>query len=161
MAFVVKKPVIDELDIKAKEFTHEPTGLKVSFNPSSDKYYQKANEQLMMRERVDVDNLKNKAMDDSFLDDLKIDDKSASELWLRAVAKFLIVDWNAVDENGDKLEITGDNFILLIDNIDDAPEFLQWCTACAGDVASQKSKDTAETKKKPSSVTSGKKTTQA
>ncbi len=162
MAFVVNTTKAELLDNGiTKEFTHEPTGLKVTFKPSSDKHYQKANETLMMRERIDIDALKKKPMDDSFLSDLNIDNKSASELWLHALAKFLITDWSAVDQNGDKLEVTGDNFILLVNNIDDAQEFLQWCTESAGQVAVEKAEQAAETKKKPSSATSGKKTTQA
>ena len=161
MAFVVNttKPELLDEGI-AKEFTHKETGLKITFKPLSDKHYQKANETLMMRERIDIDALKSKPMDDSFLDGLNVDNKSASELWLHALAKFLITDWNAVDQDGNKLEVTGDNFILLVNSIGNAQEFLQWCTESAGQVAIEKAEQAAETKKKPSSATSGKKTTQ-
>lgn len=157
--FVVKKLSLDDLADKSAEFTHKDTGVKITFNASSDKRFQKANELLTAREKADIADLKTKPLDDSFLDSINGTDKSASEIWLHAVAKFLIVDWDVVDESGDKLEVTGDNFVLLISNVDSPSEFIEWCMTCANNVATQKTEKTAETKKKPSRATSGKKAT--
>lgn len=161
MTFVVKKISLDDLNNNSKEFTHEPTGLKVTLKSFNDKTFQKAYGLLMARDKADLVDLKEKPLDDSFLDDINADDGTTNELLIRAIAKFLITDWNAVDESGDKLEITGDNFVLLISNVDNPADFITWCFNCAGDVAVQKSAETAETKKKPSTATRGKKTTQA
>lgn len=161
MAFVVKKINLDDLNAKTGKFTHEPTGLEVTFKPFTDKSFQKAYSLLMARDRADLVELKEKPLNDSFLDGIDVEDGTTNELLIRAIGKFLVTDWNAVDESGDKLAITGDNFVLLIGNVDNPSEFIEWCFTCAGDVAMQKSEQAAETKKKPLSATSGKKTTQA
>lgn len=160
MAFVVKKLSLDDLSNNTQKFTHA-SGLEVTFKSFNDKSFQKAYGLLMARDKADLAELKEKPLDDSFLDGINGDDGTTNELLIRAIAKFLITDWNAVDESGDKLEITGDNFILLISNVDDPSDLVTWCFTCAGDVAMQKSKETAETKKKPLTATRGKKTTQA
>lgn len=160
MAFVVKKINLDDLSNTTEKFTHEPTGLEVTFKSFNDKSFQKAYSLLMARDKADLVDLKEKPLDDSFLDGINGEDGTTNELLIRSIAKFLITDWNAVDEDSNKLEVNGDNFVLLISNVDDPSELISWCFTCAGDVAMQKSKEMAETKKKPSRVTSGKKTSQ-
>lgn len=159
MAFVVKKINLDDLSNTTEKFTHA-SGLEVTFKSFNDKSFQKAYSLLMARDKADLVDLKEKPLDDSFLDGINGEDGTTNELLIRSIAKFLITDWNAVDEDSNKLEVNGDNFVLLISNVDDPSELISWCFSCAGDVAMQKSKETAETKKKPSRVTSGKKTTQ-
>ena len=116
---------------------------------------------LIRRETADDEAMRNKKLDDSFLDGIDGDEKTVDEMLARAIGRFLIADWDVQDQDGNKLEISSDNFILLIANIDDARDFVQWCLDSSTDVTVQAAKSLSETKKKPSSATSGKKTTKA
>lgn len=161
MAFVVNKTDLDELDKQTGEYTHEATGIKVEFNSFNDARFKKAYSMLIRREMADDEAMRNKKMNDSFLDDIDGDEKTVDEMLARAIGRFLIADWDVQDQDGNKLEITSDNFILLVAKVDDAREFVQWCLDSATDVTVQAAKSLDETKKKPLRVTSGKKTTKA
>lgn len=161
MAFVVKKLNLDEMESNTGEYTHEGTGIKVTFRPFSNPQFQKAYSMLISRERSDSEAIKERKLDDTFLDDISADEKTTDELLARSIGKFLIADWDVEDESGDKLEITADNFILLIANVDNAMDFTQWCLDSATDLAISNAKTLAETKKKPLTVTGGRKSTKA
>ena len=98
-------------------------------------------------------------LDDNFLDEAESTEMTTNELWLRAIGRFLITKWNITDENGEMIEPNADNFILLLSDLDNPPEFAQWCLDCATQVAINRDKVAAETKKKPSPATRGKKAT--
>lgn len=161
MAFVVNKANLDELDKQTGEYTHEATGIKVEFNSFNDPRFKKAYSMLIRREMADDEAMRNKKLDDSFLDDIDGDEKTADEMLARAIGKFLIADWDVEDQDGKKLEVSSDNFILLVANLDDARDFVQWCLDSSTDVTVQAAKSLNETKKKPSRATNGKKTTKA
>lgn len=159
MAFVVKKINLDDLSGDTGTFTHEPTNIELTLKPFSDKRFQKVRNMIAVRDRVDANQLKSVTLGEEFLDSLNTTEETTDVTLMRAIARFLITDWNAVDETGEKLAITGDNFIMLLGNIADVQEFVQWVMDRAVDVAIKTAEDAAETKKKPSRVTSGKKTT--
>lgn len=159
MAFVVKKINLDDLSGDTGTFTHDPTKIELTLKPFSDKRFQKVRNMIAVRDRVDANQLKSVTLGEEFLDSLNTTEETTDVTLMRAIARFLITDWNAVDETGEKLAITGDNFIMLLGNIADVQEFVQWVMDRAVDVAIKTAEDTAETKKKPSRVTSGKKTT--
>lgn len=161
MAFVVNKTNLDELDKQTGEYTHEATGIKATFNSFNDPRFKKAYSMLIRREMADDEAMRNKRLDDSFLDGIDGDEKTADEMLARAIGRFLIADWDVQDQDGNKLEINSDNFILLIASIDDARDFVQWCLDSSTDVTVQAAKSLSETKKKPLRATSGKKTTKA
>ena len=86
-----------------------------------------------------------------------------------AITTHLIEDWNAVDENDDKLEINADNLFQVIANIPEdslatlkngeKESIFDWIFKSASEVAKSIADSVDTTKKKPSSVTSGKKNT--
>ncbi len=161
MAFVVKKINLDDLDSSTGEYTHKATGIKVTFKSFNNPQFQKAYNMLVSRERADSEAIKGHKLDDTFFDTIAEDEKTTDEMLVRAIGKFLVVDWDVQDEKGNKLEVTADNFILLIANLENAMDFTQWCLDSATDVTIKNAKSLADTKKKPSPVTSGKKTTKA
>lgn len=170
MAFVVKKINLDDLDNKTGNYTYEckdvdgnDISLSITFKSFNNPQFQKAYSMIVSRNISDADAIKVKKLDDNFLDGLNEDDKTTGDIMVRAVGKFLIADWDINDENGDKLPINADNFVLLLANIPmrEQQDFFQWCMDSAGDVAVNSAKALAETKKKPSTATGGKKTSQA
>lgn len=161
MAFIVKKLDIDNFDSKTGQYTHEETGLKVTFKPFNNPQFQRAYNMIVSRERAEMEDAKSRKMDKTFLDDISDDEMTTDEVLVRAVGKFLIADWDAEDEEGNKLEISADNFVLLVANIENAMAFTQWCLDSATDLTIKNAKSLTDTKKKPSPVTGGKKTTKA
>lgn len=170
MAFVVKKINLDDLDNKTGSYTYKgkdvdgaDTSINITFKSFNNPQFQKAYGMIASRDKSDADAIKVKKLDDNFLDGLNEGDKTTGDIMVRAVGKFLIADWDVADESGDKLPINADNFVLLLANlpIDEQMGFFQWCMDSAGDVAVNSAKALAETKKKRSTATSGKKTSQA
>lgn len=161
MAFVVKKINLDDLSGKTGTFTHEKTGIELTLKPFGDKHFQKARNMIYVRDREDASQMQSVSLGEDFLNNINADEETTDVTLMRAMARFLITDWNAVDEKNEPLPITGDNFIMLLGNIPDVQEFIQWCMDKAVDVAIKNAKDAEETKKKPSTAIRGKKTTQA
>lgn len=161
MTFVVKKIDLDDLNNKTGTFTHEKTGIELTLKSFSDKHFQKARNMIYVRDREDANQMKNVTLGEDFINRVNADEETTDVTLMRAMARFLIVEWNAVDENNEPLPITGDNFIMLLGNIPDVPEFIQWCMDRAVDVAIKNAQEVTETKKKSSTATRGKKTTQA
>jgi hypothetical protein len=135
MAFVVKKINLDDLDNKTGEYTHKDTGITMTLKSFSNPQFQKAYNMLMSRERSDNEAIRGRKLDDSFLDDIEDGGKTTDELLVQAIGKFLVADWDVNDEKGNKLDITAENFILLIANIEQPMPFVQWCLDSAADVA--------------------------
>jgi len=161
MTFVVKKINLDDLDNKTGEYTHEDTGITMTLKSFNNPQFQKAYNMLMSRERSDNEAIRERKLDDSFLDEIGDGEKTTDELLVKAIGKFLVADWLVNDENGDKLEVSADNFILLIANIEQPMPFVQWCLDSAAEVAITNAKSLSATKKKPPTATRGKKTTKA
>lgn len=161
MTFVVKKIDLDDLNNKTGTFTHEKTGIELTLKSFSDKHFQKARNMIYVRDREDANQMKTVTLGEDFINRVNADEETTDVTLMRAMARFLIVEWNAVDENNEPLPITGDNFIMLLGNIPDVPEFIEWCMDRAVDVAIKNAQEVTETKKKSSTATRGKKTTQA
>lgn len=161
MTFVVKKIDLDDLNNKTGTFTHEKTGIELTLKSFSDKHFQKARNMIYVRDREDANQMKTVTLGEDFINRVNADEETTDVTLMRAMARFLIVEWNAVDENNEPLPVTGDNFIMLLGNIPDVPEFIQWCMDRAVDVAIKNAQEVTETKKKSSTATRGKKTTQA
>ncbi|MCC3344857.1 hypothetical protein [Psychrobacter sanguinis] len=161
MTFVVKKIDLDDLNNKTGTFTHEKTGIELTLKSFSDKHFQKARNMIYVRDREDANQMKTVTLGEDFINRVNADEETTDVTLMRAMARFLIVEWNAVDENNELLPITGDNFIMLLGNIPHVPEFIEWCMDRAVDVAIKNAQEVTETKKKSSTATRGKKTTQA
>ena len=83
----------------------------------------------------------------------------------------MIDDWNAVDENEEKLPINADNLFQVIANIPEnslatlkngeKESIFDWIFKSSSEVAKSIAETIDTTKKKPSNVTSGKKSTVA
>ena len=161
--FVVKKVDLNNLNIETGTFTHEPTGIELTLKSFNDPMFTKAHELIQTRNQLDMQDLKERALDGAFFDNIKAEGKSTNELQLEAIGKFLVVDWNAVDEEGEPLPVSAENFVLLTANIpmNQQAEFVEWCFSKSVDVAIAHVEKVSETKKKSSRATSGKKTTKA
>lgn len=158
MAFVLKqKDITNPNKTASKEFTHD-SGLTVTFksflNPSFQKAY------ALITSKIHSDNNQELTIDTLSKQACNDDSLTYDEALIIAIGEHLIVDWDLIDEKGDKLAVTGKNLMLLLNQIDNPSEFIQWCMDCTSQVAKSIADDLKATKKKPSSVTSGKKTTQ-
>lgn len=160
MAFVVSKLNLDDLNGRTGTFDHAATGITMTFRPFSDAKFQKAYNMLEIRQRADIEAIKQARLNNELLDNISEDDKTADELLVMAIAKFLIADWDLVDEEGKKLPVSADNFVLLLMQLPESQQIaiVAWAMDCAGKVSQAKVEKLTQTKKKPSSATRGKKT---
>lgn len=158
MAFVLKKKEVLEGDLTTKAFTYKPADVTVTFKSLFTPSFQKAQSYLSSRFRneanlpLTADMVSKQAISE---DSLTFD-----EALIVAVGEHLAAEWDVVDEDNKKIPLTGENFVLLVSQMDSPSDFVQWCFNCAGEVAKSIAESVAETKKKPSSATSGKKNTQ-
>ncbi len=159
MAFVVTKINLDQLSMGTGTFTYEPDNITMTLRGYDNRQFQRAQELIFAREKEEAEVIKNSTMDDSFLDNINSEDKSSAEMITRAVAKFLIISWDVVDENGDLLEVNGDNLLMLTAGVTDTQQFTEWLWTSTLKVSTDHDKAITNTKKKPSPATSGKKST--
>lgn len=160
MAFILKsEEEIRALASETGDFTHEPTGIKFKIRSFADRNYQAAYAQLHARDRAFIEEVVNRPLDDKFFDAIDSGSKTPNEMWMRAIGRYLIAEWDVLDHNEQPLEVNDDNFILLVNQVDDPSELVSWCLARATDIAITRDEEQAEAKKKPSPVTSGKGTT--
>lgn len=158
MAFVLKEiDFTDPNKTATREFVHS-SGLKFSFksflNPSFQKLYALITSKMEedKKQELTLNNLVNQTFSD--------DELTYDEALVIAVGKYLIADWNVPNEKGGIAEINGINMMRLVVQLQD-PSFVVWCIEKSSEVAKSIAEDLAATKKKSSSVTNGKKTTQA
>lgn len=156
MAFVLKQKELKQDG--SKEFTYEAMGLKVTFKPFSSPAFQKAYS--FIQSKIATDSRQTLTADSVSKQAIGDDSLTYDEALVIAVGEHLIADWDVVDESGEKLPVTGKNLLLVTEQADEPIEFLQWCMESAVDVAKSQAQQATETKKKPSPVTNGKKTTQ-
>lgn len=162
MAFVVRK--LDAKTVETVEsFHYAPLDVNISLKSFEDELFQRAYNLIGDRTRIELEHLKNQPKDLTFFNGIESNKGSTGELVILAVGEYLITDWDIVDEDGKKLEVSGENFKLLMANVDkiDQIPFLQWCLDRAGDIAISDAELLNDTKKKPLSASSGKKTTKA
>lgn len=161
MAFVVKKIDLDHITAGTGTRTYEADNITMTLNSFDNRAFQKAYGLIIGREEEEKAAISAATMDDDFLNNISLTDKSTGEMITRAIAKFLIVDWDVVDEEGNKLEVTGDNLLLLSANTTDPEAFIPWVFNATVEIAIEHAENITSTKKKPSPDTSGKKTTKA
>ena len=160
MAFILKsEEEIRALASETGEFTHEATGIKFKLRSFADRGYQAAYAQLHARDRAFIEEVVNRPLDGNFFDGITADAKTPNELWMRAIGRYLIAEWDVLDHNEQPLEVNDDNFILLVNQVDDPSELVSWCLSRATDIAISRDEDQAEIKKKSLTATSGKGTT--
>ena len=160
MAFILKSE--DEIKALASEtgtFTHEPTGIKFKLRSFADRGYQAAYAQLQARDRAFLDEVINRPLDGNFFDSITADARTPNELWMRAIGRYLIAEWDVLDHNEQPLEVSDDNFILLVTQVEDPSELVTWCLARSTDIAIARDEEQTEAKKKPLTASSGKGTT--
>ncbi|MDO4896330.1 MAG: hypothetical protein Q3971_03110 [Moraxella sp.] len=151
MAFIIKKDIIKQHQETTQEFTHQETGFVASFRSISHKDFQRA-------WAVVAQNTNYTALSMANIKDVNHDELTQDEALGYAIGEHLIADWNVEDENG-KLDITGDNFSMVLASVDDHKGLVLWCLGCAEEVAKTIRKQATELAKKPSKGGDGNKTT--
>lgn len=162
MSFIVKNIDLGNLTSGKKEFEHD-SGLKITIRSYFTPKYQKAYGLLTQRQQAEKEAIAAAKLDDEFFTTRITDDDSeltVDDMLIHAMAMYLIEDWNATDENEVALPITGENLKKVIIGIGDS-QIIGWLTRCALEVGNDAANEADALKKKPSSVTSGKKTTKA
>lgn len=150
MAFILKKNDLTQLHKEAtKEFSFNDD-LKISFKSLANPKFQRAYGIISQKTGIDV------PLNADTIANINEDELTADEALLFAVGEHLVADWTVEDENGEKLPINGDNFVLLTANVDDPMAFFYWCMECSGQIAKDIAKQNDITKKKPSKGGNGK-----
>ena len=167
MAFLVKKNNFLDLNkTKSQKFTHE-SGLELTLKSIFTPNFQKAWDAIGNIFEKESE----KPLTGALIASISDETLTRGQATAHAIAEFLIDDWNAVDENGDKLDINADNLFQVIANIPEdslnvldngeKESIFDWIFKSASEVAKSIADNIEATKKKPSSVTSGKKNTVA
>lgn len=160
MAFVLKsKETLDAIAAETRQFTHEPTGITMTLRTFANRGYQAAIAQLQAYGEAQQDEIATRPLDEHFFDNVDGDARTSNEMWVRAIGRFLIVDWDVLDDKDEPIKPSEDSMVLLVSQIDDPAELVTWCLNMATQIAADRAKDQTDVKKKPLTVTSGKKTT--
>ena len=165
MAFLVKKNNFLDLNkTKSQKFTHE-SGLELTLKSIFTPNFQKAWDAI----GTSFEKESEKPLTSALITSISDDTLTRGQATAHAIAEFLIDDWNAVDENEEKLPINADNLFQVVanipeDSLDKLPSgekesIFDWIFKSASEVAKSIADNIGATKKKPSSVTSGKKNT--
>lgn len=150
MAFILTKNDLTKLH---KETTQEfsfSNDLTITFKSLANPKFQRAYSIIGQKALIDT------PLNAKTLANISEDELTADEALLFAVGEHLVVDWTVTDENGEKLPINGDNFVLLTANISEPMAFFNWCMECSGQIAQEIAKQNDITKKKPSKGGNGK-----
>lgn len=163
MAFVLKsKETLDAIAAETRQFTHEPTGITMTLRTFADRGYQAAIAQLQAYGEAHQDEIATRPLDEHFFDNVDGNARTPNEMWVRAIGRFLIVDWDVLDGKDEPphkpVKPSEDSMVLLVSQIDDPAELVTWCLNMATQIAADRAKDQTDVKKKPLTVTSGKKT---
>lgn len=152
MAFLIKKQDLRKKHKEAtKEFTHE-IGITISFRSIRNPDYMRA-EELLQRSLLTYGRLTTKSVSTKAgKDDLNIFEAKGY-----AIAEHLIADWDLATEEDGKLEVNGENFAMLISQLEKPDDFLQWCLDCAEQFAEEIYAEAQSVTKKPSKGGSGSK----
>ena len=167
MAFLVKKNNFLDLNkTKSQKFTHQ-SGLELTLKSIFTPNFQKAWDAI----GTSFEKESEKPLTGELIASISDDTLSRGQATAHAIAEFLIDDWNAVDENGDKLDINADNLFQVIANIPEdslatlkngeKESIFDWIFKSSSEVAKSIAETIDTTKKKPSNATSGKKSTEA
>lgn len=156
MAFIIKKELNRQHQEATQDFTHEPTGIVITFRSSANQGFQRAFQVIAGKHREDV------VLTAQTIANFDGDELTADEAFGYAIGEHLIADWNVMndtDGNTEKLPITGENFAILLSNLDNPMAFTQWCLECASTIAENIKKQVQDTVKKPSKGGNGNKIT--
>ena len=168
MAFLVKKNNFLDLNkTKSQKFTHE-SGLELTLKSIFTPNFQKAWDAIGNSFEKESE----KPLTGALIASISDETLTRGQATAHAIAEFLIDDWNAIDEKtGDKLDINADNLFQVVANIPEdslaklpngeKESIFDWIFKSSSEVAKSIAETIDTTKKKPSSVTSGKKSTEA
>lgn len=167
MAFLVKKNNFLDLNkTKSQKFTHQ-SGLELTLKSIFTPNFQKAWDAI----GISFEKESEKPLTGALIASISDDTLTRGQATAHAIAEFLIEDWNAVDENGDKLDINADNLFQVVANIPEdslaklpsgeKESIFDWIFKSSSEVAKSIAETIDTTKKKPSNATSGKKSTAA
>lgn len=168
MAFLVKKNNFLDLNkTKSQKFTHE-SGLELTLKSIFTPNFQKAWDAI----GISFEKESEKPLTSALITSISDDTLTRGQATAHAIAEFLIEDWNAIDEKtGDKLDINAENLFQVVANIPEdslttlesgeKESIFDWIFKSASEVAKSIAETIDATKKKPSSATSGKKSTVA
>ena len=167
MAFLVKKNNFLDLNkTKSQKFTHQ-SGLELTLKSIFTPNFQKAWDAI----GTSFEKASSKPLTGALIASISDDTLTRGQATAHAIAEFLIDDWNAVDENGEKLPINADNLFQVVANIPEdslaklpsgeKESIFDWIFKSSSEVAKSIAETIDTTKKKPSNATSGKKSTEA
>ena len=167
MAFLVKKNNFLDLNkTKSQKFTHQ-SGLELTLKSIFTPNFQKAWDAI----GTIFEKASEKPLTGELIASISDDTLTRGQATAHAIAEFLIDDWNAVDENEEKLPINADNLFQVVanipeDSLDKLPSgekesIFDWIFKSSSEVAKSIAETIDTTKKKPSNATSGKKSTEA
>ena len=167
MAFLVKKNNFLDLNkTKSQKFTHQ-SGLELTLKSIFTPNFQKAWDAI----GTSFEKESEKPLTGALIASISDDTLTRGQATAHAIAEFLIDDWNAVDENEEKLPINADNLFQVIANIPEdslaklpsgeKESIFDWIFKSSSEVAKSIAETIDTTKKKPSNATSGKKNTEA
>ena len=183
MAFIIKKS--DLTQETAKEYTHEETGIAIKFRSVTNPKFQRAfrliysrNDELKLEEQQDEQEqqqelnqelkqdptLKMEAvlLTAENLSNVDTSELTVDEALAYVVGEHLIGDWNIMLEDEgepEKLAVSGENFLGVFRNLDNAGEFLTWCMESANQATESIKKQVNAVVKKPSNAGNGSKAT--
>ena len=175
MAFIIKKS--DLTQETAKEYTHEETGIAIKFRSVTNPKFQRAfrliyarNDELKLEEQQDEQEqqqereLKMEAvlLTAENLSNVDTSELTVDEALAYVVGEHLIGDWNIMLEDEgepEKLAVSGENFLGVFRNLDNASEFLTWCMESANQATESIKKQVNAVVKKPSNAGNGSKAT--
>ena len=107
MAFLVKKNNFLDLNkTKSQKFTHQ-SGLELTLKSIFTPNFQKAWDAI----GTSFEKESEKPLTGALIASISDDTLTRGQATAHAIAEFLIEDWNAVDENEDKLDINADNLL--------------------------------------------------
>lgn len=166
MAFLVKKNNFLDLNkTKSQKFTHQ-SGLELTLKSIFTPNFQKAWDAI----GTSFEKESEKPLTGALIASISDDTLTRGQATAHAIAEFLIDDWNAVDENEDKLDINADNLFQVVANIPEdslaklpsgeKESIFDWIFKSSSEVAKSIAETIDTTKKKPSNATSGKKSTE-
>ena len=167
MAFLVKKNNFLDLNkTKSQKFTHQ-SGLELTLKSIFTPNFQKAWDAIGNSFEKESE----KPLTGALIASISDDTLTRGQATAHAIAEFLIDDWNAVDENEEKLPINADNLFQVVanipeDSLDKLPSgekesIFDWIYHSSSEVAKSIAETIKKKKKKPSNATSGKKSTEA
>lgn len=177
MAFIIKKS--DLTQETAKEYTHEETGIAIKFRSVTNPKFQRAfrliysrNDELKLEEQQDEQEqqqelnqeLKMEAvlLTAENLSNVDTSELTVDEALAYVVGEHLIGDWNIMLEDEgepEKLAVSGENFLGVFRNLDNAGGFLTWCMESANQATESIKKQVNAVVKKPSNAGNGSKAT--